>query len=310
MRIVFPFVLASLVASNVSGEPIRLLSLDWSSQQVITKALGILIEQQGIEVEFVHATSDAQWFLLAQGKADIQVEVWQGSMGTKYEQLVAKGFIQEGATHLAQTREEWWYPSYVEQQCPGLPRWEALKSCASVFAEHKGGKGIYYTGPWEKPDAARIRALELNLQVHVLPDGESINKKIHSYVKANRPLLIFNWSPNWVEAKYDGSFVEFPPYSKECEFEPEWGVNSKFNWDCGNPKGGWLKTAVSNELKEKSLCAFDIVSTFKLTNQHVASAALLADVEKLSVNKAALEWLDRFASEQQDWLNHSSCKPL
>jgi hypothetical protein len=29
--------------------------------------------------------------------------------------------VIDAATHDAKTREDWWYPSYVEDVCPGLP---------------------------------------------------------------------------------------------------------------------------------------------------------------------------------------------
>ena len=33
-------------------------------------------------------------------------------------------------------KEEWWYPIYMKEKCPGLPNWEALKDpkCAEAFS--------------------------------------------------------------------------------------------------------------------------------------------------------------------------------
>jgi glycine betaine/proline transport system substrate-binding protein len=33
-------------------------------------------------------------------------------------------------------KEEWWYPEYMVEKCPGLPNWEALKeeACAEAFS--------------------------------------------------------------------------------------------------------------------------------------------------------------------------------
>ena len=30
--------------------------------------------------------------------------------------------------------EEWWYPTYMKEKCPGLPNWEALNDCAEAFS--------------------------------------------------------------------------------------------------------------------------------------------------------------------------------
>lgn len=300
-------VFMSVLSSSSLAEPVRLLVLDWSSQQVITYALGSILQDQGVEAEFVEVSSDSQWYQLASGKADIQVEVWEGSMGIKFDELVAKGFLQQGAIHTAKTREEWWYPLYVEDACPGLPDWQALKGCSSLFAESGSDKGVYFSGPWEKPDSAKIRALGLNFKVNLLSGSEAINETVEAYIGDQKPLLIFNWTPNWIEAKYVGRFVEFPAYDVACETDPSWGINPKYTWDCGNPSDGWLKSAVSKHLSTKSQCAYDIVSAFRLSNEHIAQAALLADWYNLSVEQSAARWLQDFQHELALWTGHKSC---
>ncbi|GIS98491.1 MAG: hypothetical protein CM1200mP26_02040 [Acidimicrobiales bacterium] len=55
----------------------------------------------------------------------------------------------DAATHDAKTREEWWYPSYIEDVCPGLPDWQALNECAEMFATpDSGGKGRSLVVRW------------------------------------------------------------------------------------------------------------------------------------------------------------------
>lgn len=307
----WPLLLAShFLIGGVYAEPVRLLSLDWGSQKVITHALGTLLEQQGVDIEYVHASSEVQWYKLAQGDADIQVEVWQGSMGTKYDEMIANGFIQQGVVHWAKTREEWWYPEYVEKLCPGLPHWRALIACTDLFAQQSPDYGIYYSGPWEKPDAARIRALGLNYRVVVLKDGQAINDKLREYIAQQKPLLIYNWTPNWVELKYRGKFVEFPSYDQACELDPSWGESSKYTWDCGNPSDAWLKAAISNQLQQKSPCAYDIVTSFRLSNDHIATASLLIDDQHLPVVLAAKRWLEKFQYQHSEWVGHPSCRRL
>ena len=304
------FALASVVLASWSSfayaEPVKLMSLDWTSQQVLTKVLGNLLLQKNVEVEYVFTDARSQWYKLAHDQGDVQVEVWEGSMASKYQQLLESGHITEGTTHKAKTREDWWYPDYAEASCPGLPNWEALKNCSQAFAEG-GKKGIYFTGPWEKPDRARIRAVGIDFKVVQLKDGQAINEKINQYLADKKPLLIFNWSPNWVEAKYQGKFVEFPTYDKKCEEKASWGVNPKYKWDCGNPVGGWLKIAVSKTLAEKSPCAAAIIDSFSLDNGQIALAAMLVDDQQLSVDDAAARWLKENAQSQDKWLSHGAC---
>ena len=47
-----------------------------------------------------------------------------------------------------QAKEDWWYPIYMKDLCPGLPNWEALKGCAEVFATpDTAPNGRYLSGP-------------------------------------------------------------------------------------------------------------------------------------------------------------------
>lgn len=288
-RLICIFVL-SFLPNSVLATPVTLIELDWGSQRVLTHALANILEDQGIDTDIVVHSSPEQWLQLSTGRADIQIEVWEGTMGNKFMSHVKRGRMQVGGTHHATTREDWWYPKYSEALCPGLPDWKALQKCASVFSPDGKGKGIYYSGPWEKPDRARIRALELDFEVVTLETSDELNGLIHRYIESRVPFLVFNWTPNWVEAIYEGSFVEFPNFTEECQSDAEWGYNKKHIWDCGNPKGGWLKSVVSNDLAIKSPCALNIVRHFKLSNSDLALAASLLDAHTLTIEEAAQVW--------------------
>ncbi|WP_070965862.1 ABC transporter substrate-binding protein [Vibrio sonorensis] len=301
--------LLALIASFSlsASDKVVLLELDWASQRVLTHALHQLFQTAGVESEILTAPSNGQWFYLTSGAADVQVEIWQGTMEHKFSQLVEAGKLEQATVHNATTREDWWYPEYVETLCPGLPDWKALRYCAAIFADG-GTKGIYYSGPWEKPDMARIRALKLPFRVETLSSGDEINQMLINAINNKAPILIFNWSPNWVEETYAGKFVEFPPYEQACESNSLWGINPSLPWDCGNPSGGWLKVAKSTHLNKKSQCAADITSAFSLSNQEIAYAAYLLDVQQYSLPYAAQKWLEKYQSKISGWIKHSSCE--
>ena len=60
----------------------------------------------------------------------------------------------------------------------------------------------------------------------------------------NEPIVLFNWTPNFIEAMYDGKFIEFPTFADECRTDASWGMNPETTHDCGNPKDGYLKLGV------------------------------------------------------------------
>ena len=101
--------------------------------------LGKVLNGQGFATEFIPADSQVVYTSMCEGDIDVVHEVWQGAFGVAFEAVVAEGCVIDAATHDAKTREEWWYPSYVEEQCPGLPDWQALNACAENVRDGRDG---------------------------------------------------------------------------------------------------------------------------------------------------------------------------
>ncbi|WP_375752500.1 glycine betaine ABC transporter substrate-binding protein [Vibrio sp. HN007] len=299
--------LLSLVTSfSAFPKTVTLLELNWSSQQVLTHVLDLLFKRQNIESELFEGSSSGQWFYLNAGKADIQVEVWEGSMSKPLKTMLEMNRAEVAAEHNLTSREGWWYPLFAKKLCPGLPSWKALANCPGVFTDASGTE-TYYAGPWDKPEQAKMRAFELPFQVTQLENTQEINKKIIESMEQNKPILIFNWSPNWIWQVYDGEFVELPDFDERCETDASWGVNPHRPWDCDNPKTGWIKSVVSSSLKEKSPCALAITKSFVMDAEDLSYAAYLTDVEKLSVRDAAEKWLIENTTRVNDWIAHPEC---
>ena len=170
-----------------SDEFIIIVKNDWSSQIVLSHILKEVLVQLDYKIRFTKLKTDEQWAHLLRGWAHIQVEVWEGTMGEMFNKFVNSGQVLDAGTHDAVTREEWWYPYYVKEKCPGLPNWTALKNCSHLFSKDKvGKKGLYLGGPWEKPDKARIRALGLNFEVQRVKDGRELWLELEKAYKRAR----------------------------------------------------------------------------------------------------------------------------
>jgi len=284
-------------------KPIRIITNNWTSQIVLSEVTGRIFQDMGYLVEYVPLSTADQWGALAHNVANVQVEVWQGTMSEMFNRMLTGNHIVDAGTHAAKTREEWWYPKYVEAVCPGLPDWQALKNCAKEFeTPFSAPSGTYFSGPWEKPDTARVRALDLDFKVKVLTQGDDLWVELEKAAKIKRPILLFNWTPNWVESIYEGAFVEFPDHSPKCETDPSWGINKNFAHDCGNPKGGWLKKAASKDMKSTWSCAHETLNNINFTNLQIATASSLVDVKKQSYKQAATNWLKDNRAIWQNWI--------
>ncbi len=291
-----------MMMDRSEAAPIRIPVHNWSSQIVGAQIVGKILESQDFKVEYVPSDSQVVYTSMCEGDIDVVHEVWQGAFGVAFEKVVDEGCVVDAATHSAKTREEWWYPSYVEEHCPGLPDWEALNACAEKFATAETKpKGRFLAGPvdWLKHDNERVEGLGVNFKVVNAGSASALWAELKSASERKEPIVLFNWTPNFIEAIYEGKFIEFPEYDEACQKDPSWGINKEKTHDCGNPKGGYLKIGMSKKFQEENPDAFDIIKQIDFTNLDIAVMAKLADVDGLEPEAAADKWM----ADNDKWQN-------
>lgn len=293
-----------------SSDPIKVIVNNWTSQLVLANISGRLLGKLGYSVVYEPAHTQLQYSALGNGDMHFQVEVWEGTMAVPFESQVARDRMIDAGRHDAVTREDWWYPNYVEEICPGLPNWTALNACSAKLATPQTApKGRYLAGPtdWEKPDQERVEALGLNIAVVNASDALELRTELETASRTRNPIILFNWSPNWVEAKFPGKFIEFPDHDPACESDPSWGSNPDMRFDCGNPKKGWLKKGVWAGFEQKWPCGLELIRRVNFTNAQIAAAAAKVDVDGLTPEQAAEQWLEENKTVWQSWI--PACAP-
>ena len=288
-----------------SDDPIKIPLHNWASQTVGAHVVAKILNEAGYSTELISSDSQVVYESMCEGDMDLVHEVWQGAFGVAFEKQVKKGCVIDAATHDVGSREEWWYPIHVEELCPGLPDWKALNACADKFATPETKpKGRFLGGPadWLKNDKERADALQLDFVVINAGSEAALWAELKSAVERKAPLVLFNWTPNWVEAVYEGRFVEFPDYEEACKEDASWGVNSDKPYDCGNPKGAYLKIGVWEGLPEKWPGAYKIIQRINLTNADVAQMAKLFTIDKMENEEAADKWMAD-NPKWREWLN-------
>jgi glycine betaine/proline transport system substrate-binding protein len=293
------------VAAADSSDAIKLPIHNWSSQIAGVYAVGAILEASGNSVEYISADSTLVYTSMCEGDMDLVHEVWEGAFGVAFMEQVDKGCVIDAATHDAKTREDWWYPSYVEDVCPGLPDWEALNDCAEMFATpDSGGKGRFLGGPvdWLKGDQERVEGLEMDFIVENAGTAGALWAALDAASVNQEPVVIFNWTPNFVEAMYDGKFIEFPTFADECRTDASWGLNPETTHDCGNPKDGYLKLGVWSGFPDKWPNAYAVVQRMNFTNLDVAQFAMYVDIDGMEPEDAAAKWLADNADRVDAWV--------
>jgi glycine betaine/proline transport system substrate-binding protein len=292
------------LAEVESTDPIKLTLHDWTGQLITTNIMAAVLEEAGYNVELVQADYLAQFPGLESGDLHIAMELWETTAAEAMEASLATGNTTSFGPTGMQGKEEWWYPIYMKEQCPGLPDWKALNDCAELFATPETApKGRYLGGPvtWGGFDEERIAALGLNYEVIHAGTDAAMFAELESAYQRQAPILLWIYAPHWAPIKYEGEWVEFPPYSDECYNDPAAGENPAATHDCGKPTGGIMKVGWAG-LADKWPGAAKAITAFQLTNDDMGAMVGKVDVDGMSIDDVVDEWMTANEAVWTTWI--------
>jgi glycine betaine/proline transport system substrate-binding protein len=205
-----------------------------------------------------------------------------------------------------QAIEEWWYPTYMKEKCPGLPNWEALKepACAEAFSTPETApKGRYLGGPvtWGGFDDERVEALELPFEVVHAGTDAALFAELESAYQRQAPILLWIYTPHWAPIKYEGEWVEFPKYSAECYADPASGINPDATHDCGKPRGPIWKVSWKG-VEEKWPGAAKAIKAFTVTNEEIGAMIAAVDLEGGKIEDVVAKWVADNEARWSGWI--------
>ena len=286
-----------------SDDPIIVVQNNWTSQLVGSFIAGKVLEGMGYTIEYKPSDTQLQFTAMASGDMHFQIEVWEGSMKAAFEKALKDGLVDAGS-HAATTREEWWVPKYVADKCPGLPDWKALDKCAAIFATAETKPKGRFVGPpadWGKHYADRIKALKMNFVAINVGQAATLWAELQSAYDRKEPIVLFNWTPNYIESKFEGMFIDFPEPDPKCMTDKSWGPNPDATGDCGAPRSGYLKKAAWSGVAKKWPAAWAVMQKINFSNAQIAAAAVMVDVDGLSPEDAADKWIKENATIIAGW---------
>ena len=291
-------------AAQDSTDPVKVTLHDWTGQLITAHIAGEVLKQAGNNVEYVVADYLAQFAGLKTGDLHVAMEIW----ATTGQEALDEGVASGGVENLGETgmlaKEEWWYPLYMKERCPGLPNWEALKNCAEAFSiPETAPKGRYLGGPvtWGGFDEERVAALGLDYEVVHAGTDAALFAELESAVQREAPVLLWIYAPHWAPAKFQGEWVEFPAYEPACYTDPKWGVNPDATHDCGKPTGPIWKAAWSG-FKDKWPHAHKVIQSFELNNDEMNAMITKVDLEGQTVDAVVAEWMQANEARWKEWI--------
>jgi glycine betaine/proline transport system substrate-binding protein len=289
-----------------SRDPIKLTLHDWTGQLITTQLMGEVLKKAGYNVEYVQADYLAQFAGLKTGDLHVAMEIWETTGREAMDEAVGTGQVENLGETGMQAIEEWWYPAYMKDKCPGLPNWEALKDpkCAEAFSTPETApKGRYLGGPvtWGGFDDERVEALDLPFEVVHAGTDAALFAELESAYQRQAPILLWVYTPHWAPIKYQGEWVEFPKYSAECYEDPAHGLNPDATHDCGKPRGPIWKVTWAGA-REKWPGAVKAIEAFTVSNEEIGAMIAAVDLEGGKVEDVVAKWVAENEDRWSGWI--------
>ena len=287
-----------------STDPIKIANMDWTSAVLNSKIMEVILEQYGYNVELVNADYLASVSAgIPTGDLTLGLEYWDTTAGEAMAEADKTGKVERLGALGPKAKEEWWYPLYMKEKCPGLPDWKALNDCAEAFSTPETApKGRYLGGPvtWGGFDDERVEALGLNYEVVHAGTDANMFAELESAYQRKAPILLWIYSPHWAVAKYQGEWVQFPEYTPECYTDPAWGMNKDLAYDCGKPHGEIWKYAWAG-MKDKWPTAYRIAKNYQFDAAEMNALIAQVDLDGKSLEEVATAWVGANQDKIKGW---------
>ncbi len=262
-----------------SSDPIKLALHEWTGHHITTYVAGHILETMGYKVEYVTAGYLPSATAIADGNITGSLEVWSNNLGDYYPGLIAEGKIEDiGDTGLA-GHEGWLYPKHVEEQCPGLPAWDALLGCAELFATAETfpkGRFLEYPADWGDRWTQLIKSQGLAFESVPAGSEGALVAELKASIQRKSPLVLAFWAPHWVLSNIETGWVDIPQDL----------VEQASMQDARIFKAVWPGT------KDKWPTAYRFLHAFKITNAIQEPLMDLIDNQGQDAAEVTRQWVD------------------
>lgn len=295
---------ATLARSPEISDPITLTLINSSDTDVAMYIYGALLQEAGYRVDYQTADYAAAFTGVTLGDLDVAL-CWDTTWDTCQEALDTGDMLNIGSSGIG-IREGWWYPAYLTRMCPGLPEWQALKEPACVEAlaiAETAPKARFVGAPsdWITYVEETIEAFDL--QFESVPSGSpaAMIAAFQGAIQRKEPVIGWGYVPHWLMAQTPGAFVEFPGFEPDCYTDPAWGPIKDKTHDCA-PSAGYIWKMMNTELSREAPYATRILYLFQLDTPTLAWGMEQVDVNGVSYEDMAKEWMQNNRDTWAPWL--------
>ncbi len=294
-----------LAGQPETKDPIKLPLINSSDFDFISMVFGSTLKKAGYNVEFATVDYTAHFQGVVTGDFPITTGAW-ATTPAPVQDALSSGKVEEYGSTGVTVREGWWYPKYLEEVCPGLPSFEALKQpgCVKALATvETAPKARFVNAPadWTTDVDKRAQAFDISVEIISAGTPVALAAAITGAVDKKEPILAWGYQPYWLTTKYEGAWVEFPKAEDACFTDAAWGSNPNATWDCGY-KTGEIGKLVNKAFIAKAPYAASILKALKLSADDVGRATEEVDVKGRNMQEVADEWVAANAALVDAWI--------
>ena len=286
-----------------SGTTINFSVSPWQGSAAnVAIAQKLLEDKLGYTVETTDIDEYAQFPALANGDLDATLEVWPSGHAKDYKKYIESGNgVVDGGPLGVIGQIGWWLPTYLLTDHPELATWEGIKGNEAMFqSSESGDAGQLLDGDpsYVTFDQNIADNLGLNLKVVYAGSEAAELTELKTAYNAQKPILMYFWTPHWAQEKYDLTMVQLPEVSPECEQAAADGTDA---YACAYPQDDLYK-AFNQDLQTKAPAAFAFLSAMSWTNDDQNVVALGIN-DGQDPADAAQEWIDQNPDVWQPWVD-------
>ena len=283
-------------SSGADGLTVQAAEFSWTAAALTNAILSeIAADHPELGVASLETTEldpATAWAAAERGDVDLLTEVALPN----HQQLAdrARGRVDIVSETYGNATQGWFVPAYAVR--PGGPL-EGLTSVTQLndYADQLGNK-FYDADPGyitTEQNAKRLAGYGITLE-HVVSSEEAQLAQLEVSHRSGEPIVLYLYHPHEVFALYDMVQLREPrPYTEGCL--------TTGNGACAMPSYS-ANIAASTELQEQAPGFADLLVDLRISVEEMEEMQKQVDVDGEDVATVAREWVDRHATQIDEWV--------